>query len=106
MERRECERFDLRLNSRIEVRGPEKGRHSGLILSLLTENVCSGGAFFTTEQVLPKGTEVQVDLILALEALKKSDGDRAHINVNGTVLRSDPAGLAVRFDKGYRITPI
>lgn len=98
--------MDLKLESRVEVLGSTAEGKTREVLNLLTQNVCSGGAFFHTDHVLPVGMEVKVDLVLELEDLKKTAGDKALIEVRGRVLRCDPPGLAICFDKKYKITPV
>ena len=67
MERRNLERFDLKIPARVQAMVLEQEHETQ---ELLTTNVCSGGAFFQTPQPLPKGTEVKVDLTISLSKLK------------------------------------
>lgn len=100
-EKRNLERFDLKVLARIE------GEPDRDILELMTSDICAGGAFFHTDQSLPEGTKVRIDLLLPLEHLKKmvADYDHAHIQLTGTVLRKEPQGMAVCFNKEYSIRP-
>ena len=101
-ERRQLERFDLRLPAEIEV----VSRGAGLKkekLSLQTENICSSGAFFNTPNPLPEGTQVKIDMRLNFERLRNIENRRPLVKVKGSVLRSEPAGMAIRFDRGYEI---
>ena len=103
-ERRELERFKLRLPARIEVVSgkPEVGRD---IISIETDNISSGGAFFHMLSPLPEGTQVKIDLLLNFQRLRIPKNRRPHIKVSGNVLRSEATGMAIRFDKKYRIIP-
>ena len=103
-ERRELERFKLRLPARVEVvsRVPEVEKD---IISIETDNICSGGAFFHTLSPLPKGTQVKIDMVLNFQRLRTPKNKRPHIKVSGNVLRSEATGMAIRFDKAYRIIP-
>lgn len=104
-EHRRFERFDLGLASRITVKG--RKRTSGKEpLDLTTENISSGGAFFHTDQSLPEGTEVVIDIILPLERLKKMKGTHARVNVEGVVLRAGEEGMAIRFNRNFNILPV
>jgi hypothetical protein len=47
-----------------------------------------------------------MDLILPLDRLKKLEGKRACIKVNGKVLRTGSEGMAIRFNKRYKIVPL
>jgi hypothetical protein len=104
-ERRKLERFDLRLQARIEALLRHKDK-SPVILNLVTGDISAQGAFFTTEDSLEKGTRVKVDLMHAPERQKTSAIKQALIHVTGTLLRTAPAGMAVVFDKGYRFSPL
>ena len=105
-ERRKLERFKLRLPPRIEVvtqrRDVEETTHA---LNLVTENICSGGAFFRTSSPLPKGTEVKIDMVLNLDRIRGLKGKSPLIKVRGRVLRSEPTGMAIRFGKRYNMVP-
>jgi hypothetical protein len=52
------------------------------------------------------GTEMQVDLVLPLDELKKIEGKRANIKLKGAVIRTGEKGMAIIFDKKYRISPM
>ena len=102
-EKRRLERYDLRLPAKIDALTSDEGTE---VLNLMTSDVCAGGAFFHTTEPLPEGTEVKIDLVLPLDKLEvKDDYTHAFINVTGTVIRSDPKGMAICFKKGYRIRP-
>lgn len=103
-EKRKLERFDLKVPARIEGVGNRRDKD---ILDLITSDICAGGAFFHTDQPLPEGTKVRIDLVLPLAGLRRllSDYDHAHIKVTGTVLRKEPSGMAICFNRDYLIRP-
>ena len=103
VERRRLERFDLVVHAAIEFINEH---HDERMMNLLTTNICSGGAFFYTNQPLPEGTKVKIDLVLPLDKLKKlkKEHKKALIKVTGKVLRTESEGMAICFDKDYRIT--
>ena len=103
-EKRKMERFTLELPATIEivVDGDSKGA-SGVI-NMTTRDVCAGGAYFETDAPLPEGTNIRVDLVLSLDALKSLTGKQALIKVQGKVLRTEAEGMAVKFEKGYEMT--
>jgi hypothetical protein len=94
---RKLERFDLKLPARIDVLNSDEQS-----LDLVTENVCAGGAFFSTPAPLAEGLAVRVELGLKRE---NGGGVLSLVTVGGKILRSQPEGMAIRFDKKYRITP-
>ena len=69
--------------------------------SLNTSNISAGGAFFHTERPLSEGTRLRLNLILVVEKLKKLTGSQCHIKVNGTVVRFEEKGMAIRFQRDY-----
>jgi hypothetical protein len=102
-ERRRLERFDLQVPAKIEVLS---SADMATITELLTKDICAGGAYFPTKAPLPAGTKVKLDILLPLRSVSTvPDNTRGLIKVNGTVIRSGPAGMAVGFDGGYLITP-
>ncbi len=102
-ERRRLERFDLQVPAKIEVLSSPD---TASILELLTKDICAGGAYFPTKTALASGTKVKLDILLPVRNINTlSDNTRGLIKVNGTVIRSGPAGMAIGFDTGYLITP-
>ena len=95
-ESRKLERFSLRLPARISVLESDTPP-----LDLITENVSSGGAFFPTTKPLPEGLAVLVELTLRRESGR---GEAGRAKVKGRVLRSQPDGMAVRFEKRAQMT--
>ena len=106
-EQRQLERFDIRVPAKIEKKAIEQAVQEKEAFHFETRDISSGGAYFYTEQPLPKGTEVKVDLFLPLDKLRelKEEYCQVHINVTGQVLRSEPAGMAVRFNTDWEISP-
>jgi hypothetical protein len=92
-ERRKLERFDLRLPAEItDLKGDKE-----IPYHLFTKNICSDGAFFETKKnLLAENSRVSVDLQVPTGV---------QIKVTGIVLRSEPKGVAVRFDNAYRMIP-
>jgi len=96
--RRQFERFALELPARLEVEATAQKDEPS---SLKTSNISAGGAFFHTERPLSEGTRLRLNIILAIEKLKKLIGSQCHIKVKGEVVRSDEKGMAVRFQRDY-----
>lgn len=70
-----------------------------------TKDICSGGAFFVTDKVMPIGTDVKMDLIFSLKKVDQFKDKKTHIDVSGAVVRAEKQGVAVCFDKNYNISP-
>jgi hypothetical protein len=103
-ERRTLERFELRLSAKIEI-PPESPGAERTVLKLLTTNVCSGGAFFPTTNPPLRGPAVRVSLFLDNVNLKLAVPSWTLVEVSGTVLRSEPSGIAIAFKPDYKIIP-
>jgi c-di-GMP-binding flagellar brake protein YcgR len=105
IERRELERFDLQIPAKIRLVESDSLQKP---FDLETRDISSGGAFFHTTEPLPIGTDVSIDLVLNLDRLKaiKEDLHWVHIQVKGTVVRSDSAGMSVSFAPDYQIRPL
>ncbi len=104
-ERRGVERFDLDIPAKIRVLAH---RDEAGEIQLRTENISCGGAFFRTPTPLPEGTDVRVDLVLNLDRFKtlKSGVGHVHIELKGTVNRSEKTGMSVSFSPEYQIRPL
>lgn len=97
---RKLDRFQLPLPTRI-IPTDDAGKGS---LQLVTADVCAGGAFFLTHQVLPEGTDVELEMDMPV-ARFRSHGktlQRVVIHVRGTVLRNNETGMAIRFEGQHR----
>ena len=103
-EKRRLERFELKVRATIEGLKTDDAPEP---LDLVTSDICAGGAFFQTGNSLPEGTKVKIDLVLPLGRLRRliREYDQAHIRVTGTVVRREPEGMAVSFNRDYSIQP-
>jgi len=101
--KRKLERFSLELPARIYVIGDKDEPDS---LAATTSDISASGAFFHTDKPLPLGTEMNIDLVLPLDELKKIEGKKASIKVKGAVIRIDESGMAISFAKGFQVSPI
>lgn len=105
IEKRKLERFNLEVLATVSITaagGMEKK------LDMTTRDVCSGGAYFRTEQSVPIGTEMQINLVLPLEKFKMLPDhcEKVLVNLSGKVLRIEPDGIGVCFDETYDIRPL
>jgi len=100
IEKRKMERFDLELPALLTMMD-ESGNQRAV--EFMISNICAGGAFFKTGEPLSVGTEVKMDLILPLYKFNKIANKSSHVDVSGSVIRTNEQGMAVCFDKKYRI---
>ena len=92
-EQRKFERFTLRLPTTIEAVGLEQEKE--------TFDLMSRGAFFPTERSIPQDTKVKLRLTLSSETVKEMTGTQGFLEIEGTVVRTGPNGIAVCFDENY-----
>jgi len=103
-DQRNFERFDLTVPAKVEI--IKAGQETEREASLVTSNICAGGAFLVTEDSIPKGTRVNVDLVLSIDKLKEMLDSHCRVIVQGEVVRTEDNGVAVRFDENYQIMPV
>ena len=99
MEQRVYERFQVALPTRVEVvsSGGEQ------VFEARTRDISARGAFLHTRDALPEGSRVRLDFTVESERISKLTGSQGLIRVEGTVVRSTPEGIAIRFDRESRI---
>ena len=98
-ERRASERFQLELKGRMETLHPDKP----VIMEVLIRDISARGALLSAPQSLPEGTRFRLRLTVPSERIKELTGAQSLIRVEGQVIRSTPAGMAVCFDDQYQI---
>jgi len=103
IERRNVERFHLELPALLSMNADKSATPRAI--EVITSNICSGGAFFKTDNPLSVGTDVKMDLILPIEKFKTGKDKRARIHVSGFIIRTEKQGMAMCFDRKYFIEP-
>ena len=104
VERRKFERYEMQVPATVETLARAAARKK---LSLETANVCAGGAYFSTPNVLTEGTNVRLEIVLSFNQCKVlADTKDARIRMLGTVIRSHKDGMAIRFSEDYVIDPL
>jgi hypothetical protein len=102
-ERRRLDRFDLALPSTIEILDP-KQVVIGTCFDCFTRDVSAGGAYFLTSDPLPTGTYVAVEMALKPESGRLPSA-LSQMKARGSVVRTEPAGMAVCFNGRCRLVP-
>lgn len=108
-DKRSLERFPLEIQARIKTLDSRKNDRG---IDIKTSNISSGGAFFHTPEPLSEGSDVIIELILPIEKLIKyinnlgRDYRETLVELKGRVLRSEPEGMVIRFDKDFKLTPL
>lgn len=98
---RKLERFNMKIPSQVRSFEEEPKK---TILDLITENVSSGGAFYSTPAPFPKGTRVNVSMALPLKRMQviEDQPKSVLVTIDGKVLRTSKIGMAVRFNKQFK----
>ena len=102
-EKRGVERFDLHIETILNVQDEarmDKGSR------LLTQDISCTGVFLVTSNPLPIDTRVDLDFLLNQEELDSgsSKDKRINISTSGKVVRTNEQGMAVEFDKLYKVS--
>ena len=101
-EKRAQKRFDLSLVSRLRC---AQGKPDAAPREVKTRNLSCRGAFFVSPDALPLGTKLSMQLILPVSRLTNGFQD-SQLACSGTVVRHDPDGFAVSFDKSCSLSPL
>ncbi len=104
-ERRKLERFELNTQARVLV---DLGEGRKETFNSTTKDVSSGGAFIYSDQPLPQGATVKIELLISLDMLRELAGEKgqAKVKVKGKIIRVDENGAAIRFENKYEITSL
>ena len=95
-DKREVQRFDLRLHTVLQ-----EMEDRACQLELFTRDISSDGAFLCMEHPLALGTPVEMTFFLPVR-----QKIRSRIQTKGRVIRSEPLGMAVRFESDYQILSV
>jgi hypothetical protein len=102
IEKRKMQRFAIALPS---IVWPQNDGSGGAALNLVCRDVSAAGAFFLTSTLLDVGTRVRVVMFLDLDAALPQAAGKAQVSLSGIVTRVEEQGMAVCFEKKYKITP-
>jgi len=101
-EKRKVERFDLHVETILQVKDAEsKDRNQQLI----SRDISSDGVFLETNDPLPIGTKVDLSFFISLNKLNSYLKNKVvNISTSGMVIRADEQGVAVKFDKQHKVS--
>jgi hypothetical protein len=98
-EQRRFERFPLTLPARMETITSGKKQ----VFELKTRDISASGIFINTTEPFSGGTRFKIDLSVPNDRIKELTGVQSLIECEGSVVRSTPTGVAIRFDKDCQI---
>jgi PilZ domain len=102
-EKRKVERFDLQIDTLWNVQNIETVENPMLV----TRDISSTGAFLTTTDPLPVGTDIELNFLLSPQELSNGTKNRkVTIRTFGKVIRTDEEGMAVQFEKFHKISQL
>lgn len=101
-EKRSMERFNLELKARVSLTSNDRDQKW---INVMTSNICASGTFLRTQHPLGVGVRLTFEAILPLRE-KDSKVKNSLIKTSGVVIRTEGAGMALRFDDEYQILPL
>jgi hypothetical protein len=102
-ERRTMRRFSLRLPCLICVLD---NCVEEAVYQMETDNISTGGAYLRTAVPMPPETRLNLELLVRRGGEAQQSCPESCVCLSGQVMRSDPTGMAVRFDGSYQIVGI
>ena len=102
-EKRKVERFNLHIETILNVQNEAIMDKAQI---LLTRDISCAGVFLTTSNPLPIDTRVDLDFLLNQNELDSGSpkDERINISTSGKVVRTNEQGMAVEFDKLYKVS--
>ena len=101
-ERREIERFKLKLPAKVEVLKPGERQ----VFNLVTSSISAKAAYFRMLHPISGNRHVQVRIMFASDFVKKMTGFQMKLRVEGRVVRSEPTGMAIQFNEHQKVERI
>jgi hypothetical protein len=101
--KRKFDRYDINVPVRVEIRSP-----GGLSEKIDFEsmNLAAGGILIKRGISLPEGSQIKIEIVLYFEALKTPENPEGTLimTVTGHVVRTEPDGIAIRFNEDYEMS--
>jgi hypothetical protein len=98
-EKRQYERFILPLPVRLET--IELGRKK--VLDLNSKDISASGTFIITLTSFPEETRFILNFTIPSKSIKKRNNAKSLKGLTGSIVRSNPHGIAIRFDRECQI---
>jgi hypothetical protein len=98
-ERRQYKRSTLTLPVRLEAITP--GRKN--VIYTETRDISPAGTFISTPESFPRGIRFKLDLTLSNGRINELTNATGLIECEGNIVRTTPAGIAIRFDRECQI---
>jgi hypothetical protein len=98
-ERREYKRLSMPLPVRLNVMNGSRK----MVLDLETKNISYSGTYVPTLTSFPEGTRFVLDFTIPSENVKEFKDIDSLTGCAGTMVRSDPHGIGIKFDRECQI---
>ena len=98
-DRRKFERFQISAPAMMEIEEQESA------VAIETRDISAGGAFFLSAEPLTAGEKVKIEIVIPNETITNLAGTQFQLKVEGTVIRCESNGIAVKFN-GQEIMPV
>ena len=103
-EKRKFERFDLQVETILEIKNKAKVENPPMLLS---RDISCAGVFLSTKTPLPVGTEVDLNLLLnQLKLINPTEQEGNNISTSGKVVRINEEGMAIQFDELHKVSQL
>jgi hypothetical protein len=103
IEKRKMQRFPIAISA---IAWPQAENRDRNALQLISRDVSAAGAFFLTPTPLDLGTKARVVMFLELDVPDQIETSKAQVTLSGFITRVEKTGMAIRFGKKYKISPI
>lgn len=103
IEKRKMQRFAIAIPS---IVWPQNEGGDGDALNLVCRDVSAAGAFFLTSTLLDVGTRLRVVMLLELGDGDQHAAAKSRVTISGTIIRVEEKGMAVRFEKRYKMSTV
>ena len=99
MDRRNYERFEVELPTRMETIISKKKQ----VFDLLTKNISASGAFVSTTSPFADGMCIKISLTTQNKRIGELTGSQSLIECEGRIIRTTPVGFAICFNKDCKV---
>jgi len=101
-EKRQFERFDLQIETILNF---QDGLFRNKRRTYVSRNISCSGAFLNTSNPLTVGTKLDLVILLSQDKFgTKRKDERVKIMTMGMVVRTNELGMAIEFDKLYKMS--
>ena len=102
MDRRNFERFEIGMPSRLEAVFAYKKK----VFDVITRDISASGAFVSTNSPFSEGLSIKMTITNQNERISELTGSHSLIECEGYIVRTTPTGVGICFDKDCQIVSL